>query len=178
MTQEAMHAQMGGDVAGSEELIPAGAVTFGLMYRTGVGEKNDEGICIHVYGNDIPGDDKELLRLDCFKYDPHYHYRNATLKQNERLLLDYTAAGPPRPPATSTSGTSTPFFPRSPLGPRARPARATAKPGRGGSEDRPVPAPFHRKCEGLGALRGPQLCPARFEPPQPRAARLSKGKER
>ena len=93
MTQEAMHARMGGDVAGTEELISAGAVTFGLMYRTGVGEKNDEGICIHVYGNDIPGDDKELLRLDCFKYDPHYHYRNATIKQNERLLLDYTAEG-------------------------------------------------------------------------------------
>ena len=93
MTQEAMHARMGGDVAGSEELISAGAVTFGLMYRTGVGEKNDEGICIHVYGNDIPGDDKELLRLDCFKYDPHYHYRNATIKQNERLMLDYTAEG-------------------------------------------------------------------------------------
>lgn len=55
--------------------------------------QNDEGICIHVYGNDIAGDDKELLRLDCFKYDPHYHYRNATVKQNERLLLDYTAEG-------------------------------------------------------------------------------------
>jgi hypothetical protein len=65
------------------------------MYRIGVGEKGDEGICIHVYGNDIPGDDKELLRLDCFKYDPHYHYRNATVKQNERLMLDYTAEGSP-----------------------------------------------------------------------------------
>ena len=95
MATQQMHAQMGGAVAGSEELIPAGAVTFGLMYRTGVGEKNDEGICIHVYGNDIPGDDKELLRLDCFKYDPHYHYRNATVKQNERLMLDYTAEGSP-----------------------------------------------------------------------------------
>ena len=91
MTQ--MHAQMGGAVAGSEELISAGSVTFGLMYRTGVGEKNDEGICIHVYGNDIPGDDKELLRLDCFKLEPHYHYRNANIKQNERLMLDYTAEG-------------------------------------------------------------------------------------
>ena len=95
MATKQMHAQMGGAVAGSEELIPAGAVTFGLMYRTGVGEKGDEGICIHVYGNDIPGDDKELLRLDCFKYDPHYHYRNATVKQNERLMLDYTAEGGP-----------------------------------------------------------------------------------
>ncbi|MDA0734129.1 MAG: hypothetical protein O2909_05130 [Chloroflexi bacterium] len=97
MATQEMHAQMGGAVAGSEELIPAGAVTFGLMYRTGVGEKNDEGICIHVYGNDIPGNDKELLRLDCFKYDPHYHYRNATIKKNDRIFLDYTAEGGPIP---------------------------------------------------------------------------------
>jgi len=41
MTQEAMHAQMGGGTAGSEELIPAGAVTFGLEYRTNVGGKRD-----------------------------------------------------------------------------------------------------------------------------------------
>lgn len=95
MATQQMHAQMGGAVAGSEELISAGAVTFGLMYRTGVGTKSDEGICIHVYGNDIPGEDKELLRMDCFKYDPHYHYRNATIKKNERLMLDYTAEGSP-----------------------------------------------------------------------------------
>jgi hypothetical protein len=94
MTQQAMHAQMGGS-AGAEELIPAGAVTFGLMYRTNVGSKGDEGICIHVYGNDFPGPDKELLRLDCFKMDPHYHYRNANVKKNERLMFDYTAEGDP-----------------------------------------------------------------------------------
>ncbi len=93
MTQQ-LHAQMGGETAGAEELIPAGAVSFGLEYRTNVGGR-DEGICIHVYGNDIPGDDKELLRLDCFKIAPHYHYRNATVKQNIRLELDYTAEGDP-----------------------------------------------------------------------------------
>lgn len=93
MTQEVMHAQMGGSTADSEELIQAGAVSFGLQYRTNVGSKNDEGICIHVYGNDIPGQDKELLRFDCFRIDPHYHYRNAPIKQNERLMLDYTAEG-------------------------------------------------------------------------------------
>ena len=65
MTQEAMHAQMGGETGGTEEYIEAGAVTFGLEYRTGVGAMNDEGICIHVYGNDLEGDDKELLRFDC-----------------------------------------------------------------------------------------------------------------
>jgi hypothetical protein len=85
---------MGGETAGPEERIPAGAVTFGLEYRTNVGGR-DEGICIHVYGNDIPGDDKELLRLDCFKIAPHYHYRNSTVKQNIRLELDFTAEGDP-----------------------------------------------------------------------------------
>ena len=93
MTQQ-LHSQMGGETAGPEERIPAGAVTFGLEYRTNVGGR-DEGICIHVYGNDIPGDDKELLRLDCFKIAPHYHYRNSTVKQNIRLELDFTAEGDP-----------------------------------------------------------------------------------
>ena len=94
MTQQALHAQMGGETAGSQELIRAGAVTFGLEYRTNVGGR-DEGICIHVYGNDIPGNDKELLRLDCFRIAPHYHYRNAPIKQNIRLDLDFTAEGDP-----------------------------------------------------------------------------------
>ena len=93
MAQQTMHAQMGGETAGSEELVPAGAVTFGLEYR--VLEGRDEGICIQVYGNDLPGEDKELLRLDCFKVAPHYHYRNATVKKNERLELDFTAEGDP-----------------------------------------------------------------------------------
>jgi hypothetical protein len=93
MTQQVMHAQMGGE-GGTEELIQAGAVTFGLMYRTDVGGPGgDEGICIHVYGNDIAGPDKELLRFDCFRVHPHYHYRNATVKKNERLELDFTAEG-------------------------------------------------------------------------------------
>lgn len=94
MTQQVMHRQMGGDTAGPEELIPAGAVSFGLEYRTNVGGK-DEGICIHVYGNDIQGDDKELLRFDCFRIAPHYHYRNAPIQQNIRLELDHTAEGDP-----------------------------------------------------------------------------------
>ena len=88
-----MHRQMGGELAGPEEQIKAGAVTFGLEYRTGVGEAKDEGICIHVYGNSIAGPDKELLRFDCFRQGPHYHYRNAPMKKNERLMLDYTAEG-------------------------------------------------------------------------------------
>ena len=95
MAQQAMHAQMGGDTGGSEELIPAGAVTFGLQYRTNVGTMSDEGICIHVYGNGIEGEDKELLRFDCFRINPHYHYRNKPVNKNIRLELDFTAEGDP-----------------------------------------------------------------------------------
>ncbi len=95
MTQQAMHAQMGGDTGGSEELIQAGAVTFGLVYRTNVGTMSDEGICIHVYGNELEGADKELLRFDCFRMNPHYHYRNKTVDKNIRLELDFTAEGDP-----------------------------------------------------------------------------------
>ena len=94
MTQQAMHAQMGGETGGQEELIPAGAVTFGLEYRTLHGGE-EEGICIHVYGNSLDNDDKELLRFDCFRVAPHYHYRNSTVKKNERLMLDFTAEGDP-----------------------------------------------------------------------------------
>jgi hypothetical protein len=83
MAQPMMHAQMGGETSGSEELIAAGGVTFG------------QGLCIHVYGNAIPGQDKELLRFDCFAVHPHYHYRNATVRKNERLELDYTTEGDP-----------------------------------------------------------------------------------
>jgi hypothetical protein len=94
MTQQAMHAQMGGETGGTEELIPAGVVTFGLEYRT-LHDGGEEGICIHVYGNELPGHDRELLRFDCFRVAPHYHYRNASAKKNERLMLDFTAEGDP-----------------------------------------------------------------------------------
>ena len=50
MAQQTMHAQMGGETSGSEELIQAGAVTFGLEYRT-LHEGAEEGVCIHVYGD-------------------------------------------------------------------------------------------------------------------------------
>ena len=93
MAQPTMHAQMGGDIGGPEELIQAGAVTFGLEYRLLPGR--DEGLCIHVYCDTLPGQDKELLRFDGFAVHPHYHYRNATVPKNERLELDCTAEGDP-----------------------------------------------------------------------------------
>ena len=36
-----------------------------------------------------------MLRFDCFKVAPHYHYRNWAAKKNERVFLDYTAEGDP-----------------------------------------------------------------------------------
>ena len=82
---------MGGEAGEPEELIQAGAVTSGLEYRT-LHEGSEEGVCIHVYG-DREGPDKELLRLDCIRVASHYHYRNASVKKNERLLLDFTVEG-------------------------------------------------------------------------------------
>ena len=92
MTQQTMHAQMGGETDGPEELIQAGAVTSGLEYRT-LHEGSEEGVCVHVYGDRLKGPDKELLRLDCIRVTSQYHYRNASVKKNERLLLDFTVEG-------------------------------------------------------------------------------------
>ena len=83
---------MSGETGGSEELIQAGAVAFGLEYRI-LHEGAEEGVCIHVYDDKLEGPDKEFLRFDCVRLAPHYHYRSASLKKNERLLLDFTAEG-------------------------------------------------------------------------------------
>jgi hypothetical protein len=69
--------------------IEAGAVTFALQYRA---QMADQGVCIQVVGG-APGDEKELLRFDCFDQRPHYHY--APLDKNERRDLDKTTAGNP-----------------------------------------------------------------------------------
>ena len=83
---------MGSEADEPEELIQAGAVTSGLEYRT-LHEGPEEGVCVHVYGDRLEGPDKALLRLDCIRVASHYHYRNASVKKNERLLLDFTMAG-------------------------------------------------------------------------------------
>ena len=49
-----------------------------------------------MHGDKFEGPDKEFLRFDCFRLAPHYHYRNASLKKNERLLLNFTAEGDSR----------------------------------------------------------------------------------
>ena len=68
--------------------IAAGAVDFAMHYRNDI--PGDEGLCIEVRA-DVDGADTELLRFDCFAVAPHYHYGPEA--DDERLMLDLTAAG-------------------------------------------------------------------------------------
>ena len=167
MAQQAMHAQMGGDTGGAEELVPAGAVTFGLEYRTNVGTMNDEGICIHVYGNDIPGEDKELLRFDCFRINPHYHYRNKPVNKNIRLELDFTAEGDPlgldpgqdQEPSAHHAAALRGRRRRPQYGPAGRECRPAQDSGLGGNEDTPAGvAEFRTPYRGPESLYGIRPC--------------------
>ena len=71
------------------EVVDAGPIKFDLSYRDIL---HDQGVSIRVLGK-VDGKEAELLRFDCFRVAPHYHYRNATVKKNERLMLDFTAEG-------------------------------------------------------------------------------------
>lgn len=55
--------------ADSLELIPAGPLAFGLEWR----EFGDNGgLTIHVF--DSADIEREVLRFDCFRGSPHFHY--------------------------------------------------------------------------------------------------------
>ena len=68
--------------------VDAGAIAFAMRYRDDIA--GDEGLCIEVRA-DVDGEDTELLRFDCFRVAPHYHY--GPQADDERLMLDLTAAG-------------------------------------------------------------------------------------
>ena len=68
--------------------IDAGSIAFAMRYRDDIA--GDEGLCIEVRA-DVKGHDTELLRFDCFQVAPHYHYGPEA--DDERLMLDQTAAG-------------------------------------------------------------------------------------
>ena len=68
--------------------IDAGTIAFAMRYRDDIA--GDEGLCIEVRA-DVDGHDTELLRFDCFRVAPHYHYGPEA--DDERLMLDSTAAG-------------------------------------------------------------------------------------
>ena len=71
-----------------DTVIAASSVEFALGYRHDI--PGDEGLCIQVYA-EVDGADTELLRFDCFQVAPHYHYGPEA--DDERLMLDQTAAG-------------------------------------------------------------------------------------
>jgi hypothetical protein len=73
-----------------ETVISAGTVGVALGYRDDI--PGDAGLCIQIYA-EVDGQDTELLRFDCFANAPHYHY--GPEQDNERLMLDATAAGDP-----------------------------------------------------------------------------------
>jgi hypothetical protein len=67
----------------------AGAVTFALQYRALM---PDQGVSLQVVSC-VDGEEKELLRFDCFDQNPHYHYDPDN--RNIRFNMDKTTAGNP-----------------------------------------------------------------------------------
>lgn len=102
------------------EMIPAGVLTIGVGYRIlneaiardyldSIGvtrvdddgtertyDRQDGGVCIHVFGP-WPGRDDlvELFRFDCFDDEPHYHYVYNADGSQDRVFLDPTLEGDP-----------------------------------------------------------------------------------
>ncbi len=81
-------ADQAADRAADQAQIDAGAIAFAMRYRDDIA--GDEGLCIEVRA-DVEGHDTELLRFDCFRVAPHYHYGPEA--DDERHMLDLTAAG-------------------------------------------------------------------------------------
>ena len=76
-------------IAAADHLEGAGGDTLGLT--TGL---DDRGVSLHVY-SEQDGEERELLRFDCFQEDPHYHYVSWRDKTNEMVHLDPVADGDP-----------------------------------------------------------------------------------
>jgi hypothetical protein len=66
---------------GLQRTFEAGNVWLTVEYRHFCG---DEGYDIRVYGR-VQGSPRQLLRFDCFKFQPHYHYD--PLGRDERVEL-------------------------------------------------------------------------------------------
>lgn len=62
--------------------LESGGLQVRVEYRH---SGNDQGLTFHVYGSD-KGKRIELLRFDCFKHHPHYHY--APSGKNEQHTID------------------------------------------------------------------------------------------
>ena len=71
-------------------VVTAGTLEVAMDYRDDI--PGDAGLCIQIYA-EVNGQDTEILRFDCFANAPHYHYGPEL--DDERLMLDATAAGDP-----------------------------------------------------------------------------------
>ena len=67
-------------IAAADHLEGAGGDTLGLT--TGL---DDRGVSLHVY-SEQDGEERELLRFDCFQEDPHYHYVSWRDKTNAMVV--------------------------------------------------------------------------------------------
>lgn len=88
----------------SMEKFGAGPVTIGveprilteeLVAATGkkpapeFGKLDDAGVSIHIFVR-APDGDRERLRFDCFKNEPHYHYISWRNTHNDHVFIDPT----------------------------------------------------------------------------------------
>ncbi|MEZ4217933.1 MAG: hypothetical protein R3E88_15715 [Myxococcota bacterium] len=55
---------------------------------------DDCGVSLHVVATQ-DGEERELLRFDCFREDPHYHYVSWRERANDMIHLDPVADGDP-----------------------------------------------------------------------------------
>ncbi len=69
------------------EVVDAGPIQFNIQYRDNM---HDQGVSIKVMGK-VDGEEKQLLRFDCFDWDPHYHYDPD--HKNEKHIMDKTTVG-------------------------------------------------------------------------------------
>ena len=76
-------------VAAASDIDSAGGDDPGLTTNL-----DDRGVALHVYAEQ-DGEERELLRFDCFQEDPHYHYVSWRDKANEMVHLDPVADGDP-----------------------------------------------------------------------------------
>jgi len=67
--------------AGGERTVEVGGLRFVVMHRA-IGE--DGGATIEVFG-DVDGKAIQVLRFDCFRKGPHYHYDPTGKNRQEKL---------------------------------------------------------------------------------------------
>ncbi len=59
-----------------------GPYKLSMVYRQ---VPNDEGPTVHVFGP-VEGDEKEILRFDCFKKEPHFHVGISYLSEPVQMI--------------------------------------------------------------------------------------------